>query len=162
MFGSVPEPFSVYRDIRALPAGHTQWIDIVGPREPKAFASLVSILAKGARTPMERAEMSDRVRAAVLDSVRAHTVADVEIGAFLSAGVDSGAILGLMRDAGQHGVRAITLAFDEFQGTEEDELIIAARVADRFQMQHTVRRVTKREFLDDLPKILETMDQPSN
>src|SRR5204862_888865 len=40
IFGSVPEPFTVYRDIRALPAGHTQWVDRSGPREPERFANL--------------------------------------------------------------------------------------------------------------------------
>ena len=51
LFGSVPEPFTLYREIRALPAGHTQWIDAAGPREPKPFASLAAILAEGARKP---------------------------------------------------------------------------------------------------------------
>src|SRR5215469_2446449 len=37
LWGSVPEPFTLYRDIRLLPAGHTQWVDASGPREPKAF-----------------------------------------------------------------------------------------------------------------------------
>src|SRR5262249_50067140 len=45
LFGSVPEPFTTYRDIRALPAGHTQWIDAAGPREPKSFANLAMLLA---------------------------------------------------------------------------------------------------------------------
>jgi asparagine synthase (glutamine-hydrolysing) len=161
LFGSVPEPFTLYRDIRALPAGCTQWVDAAGPREPRPFASLATILAEGARRPTPRAEMSDLMRSAVLDSVRAHLVADVEVGAFLSAGVDSGALLGLMRDAGQHEARAITLAFDEFRGTEEDESLLAARVAERYKMRHVVRRVGEREFLDDLPAIFAAMDQPS-
>ena len=37
LFGSVPEPFTLYREIRALPAGHSQWIDAAGPREPKPY-----------------------------------------------------------------------------------------------------------------------------
>ncbi|HUX46076.1 MAG TPA: hypothetical protein VMV57_15115, partial [Terracidiphilus sp.] len=40
LFGSVPEPFTLYREIRALPAGHFQWIDEAGPREPRRFANL--------------------------------------------------------------------------------------------------------------------------
>jgi asparagine synthase (glutamine-hydrolysing) len=160
LFGSVPEPFTLYRDIRALPAGHTQWVDSAGPREPKAFASLAMVLAEGARRAIPQSDAPDLVRTAVLDSVRAHLLADVEVGAFLSAGVDSGALLGLMRDAGQQ-IRAITLAFDEFQGTEEDESVFAARVAERYAMPHSVRRVSEREFIEDLPKILQAMDQPS-
>ena len=48
LFGSVPEPFTLYREIRALPAGHSQWIDAAGPQEPRPFASIAAILAKGA------------------------------------------------------------------------------------------------------------------
>ena len=97
----------------------------------------------------------------MLDSVRAHLLADVEVGIFLSAGVDSGALLGLMRDAGQQEIRAITLAFEEFSGTAEDEAPLAAQVAERYGANHIVRRVSEQEFRDDLPAILDAMDQPS-
>ena len=65
----------------------------------------------------------------VLDSVRHHLVADVPVGVFLSAGIDSGALVGLMRDAGTRDIRAVTLAFEEFRGTLEDEAPLAAEVA---------------------------------
>jgi asparagine synthase (glutamine-hydrolysing) len=93
--------------------------------------------------------------------VHAHLLADVEVGMFLSAGVDSGALLGLMADAGRHDIRAITLAFDEFRGTAEDEAPFAAQVAERYGAEHIVRHVGEREFRDDLPAIIEAMDQPS-
>lgn len=161
LFGSVPEPFTLYREIRALPAGHTQIIDVAGPREPHPFASLAAVLAEGARHPALPGELAERVRAGTLDSVRAHLVADVEVGHFLSAGVDSGAVLGVMRDAGQNKVRAITLGFDEFLDSEDDEVPLAARVADYYGAEHIVRRVNKREFDKDLPAIFDAMDQPS-
>jgi asparagine synthase (glutamine-hydrolysing) len=161
LFGSVPEPFTLYRDIRALPAGHTQWIDTVGPREPKSFANLAAAVAEGASQKVRADELRSRVRTAVLDSVRAHLVSDVEVGTFLSAGVDSGALLGLMADAGQRGVRAITLSFEEFRGSDEDEAPLAARVAAHYGAQHVVRRVRETEFQEDLPAILQAMDQPS-
>jgi len=159
LFGSVPEPFTTYRDIRALPAGHTQWVDGAGPHEPKSFANLAMLLAAKGEAPA--AGLGDLVRTAVSDSVRAHLLADVEVGAFLSAGVDSGALLGLMREAGQGEIRAITLAFEEFRGTEEDEAPLAALVAKQYGARHVVRRVSQREFFDDLPTILDAMDQPS-
>ena len=111
--------------------------------------------------PLPAVEFEERVRAAVLDSVRAHLLADVEVGIFLSAGVDSGALLGLMRDAGQQEIRAITLAFEEFSGTAEDEAPLAAQIAERYGAKHIVRRVSEQEFRDDLPAILDAMDQPS-
>jgi asparagine synthase (glutamine-hydrolysing) len=161
LFGSVPEPFTLYRDVRSLPAGHTQWVDAAGPREPKPFSNLAEVLAKGAANPAPAAEIPERVRTGVLDSVRAHLLADVEVGIFLSAGVDSGALLGCMRDAGQHEIRAITLAFEEFHGTSEDEAPLAARVCERYRAHHIVRHFSEQEFVEDLPMILEAMDQPS-
>jgi asparagine synthase (glutamine-hydrolysing) len=161
LFGSLPEPFTLYRDIRALPAGHTQWVDSAGPREPKPFSNLADVLAKGAANPAPAAEIPERVRASVLDSVRAHLLADVEVGIFLSAGVDSGALLGCMRDAGQHEIRAITLAFEEFHGTSEDEAPLATRACEHYGAHHIVRPLCEREFVEDLPAILEAMDQPS-
>jgi asparagine synthase (glutamine-hydrolysing) len=161
LFGSVPEPFTLYRDIRALPAGHTQRVDAAGPREPVPFTKLAAILAEGAAHPAAIGELPERLRGAALDSVRAHLLADVEVGIFLSAGVDSGALLGLARDAGQRATRAITLGFEEFCGTAEDEAPLAAQVAERYGARHITRRVSEREFRADLPAIIEAMDQPS-
>ncbi|MGA8076698.1 MAG: asparagine synthase (glutamine-hydrolyzing) [Xanthobacteraceae bacterium] len=161
LFGSVPEPFTLYRAIRALPAGHTQWIDAAGPHPPQRYVTLAEIVQRGMDDPSPRAALSERLRDCAADSVKAHLLADVEVGIFLSAGVDSGALLGLMRDAGQRDIRAITLAFDEFRATEEDEAPHAARIAARYEAHHVVRRVGEREFSHDLPAIFDAMDQPS-
>ncbi|MFZ0845990.1 MAG: asparagine synthase (glutamine-hydrolyzing) [Pseudolabrys sp.] len=161
LFGSVPDPFTLYREIRALPAGHTQWVDAAGPREPKRFANLAAVLAKGAAFPASVNELNERLRNAVAESVSAHLLSDVEVGVFLSAGVDSGALLGLMRDAGSSNVHAITLAFDEFKASPEDEAPLAALVAEQYAARHTVRRISEGEFQNDLPTILDAMDQPS-
>jgi asparagine synthase (glutamine-hydrolysing) len=161
LFGSVPEPFTLYRDVRALKAGHTQWVDRMGVREPRPFINLSGILAEGARAPSHAAERAKLVRDAALDSVRSHLLADVEVGIFLSAGIDSGALLGLMRDAAQSDILAITLAFEEFRGTTEDESPLAGLVAKRYGARHVVRRVGEAEFREDLPAILSAMDQPS-
>ena len=161
LWGSVPEPFTLYRDIRALPAGHTQWIDKAGPRAPQPYIHFASILAEGARAPLAAAQIAPEVRDAVKDSVAAHLLADVEVGVFLSAGVDSGAMLGLMRDAGCSNATAITLSFAEFRGSSEDEAPLAALVAQKYEAKHIVRTVGEAEFRADLPAILAAMDQPS-
>jgi len=161
LFGSVPEPFTLYRDIRALPAGHTQWIDASGPQAPVAFAAIAAVVASAAAAPASAVELSARLRPALCDSVRAHLVADVEVGLFLSAGVDSGSLLGLMRDAGAARVRALTLTFDEFAGTRADEAPLAGRLARHYGAEHVLRRVGRDEFERDLPAILAAMDQPS-
>jgi asparagine synthase (glutamine-hydrolysing) len=161
LFGSVPEPFTLYRRIRSLPAGHWQWIDAAGPREPVRFAHLAAVLAAGAALREPAPPLHDRLPDALRDSVRAHLLADVDVGLFLSGGVDSGALLGLMAEAAGRNVCAITLAFDEFRDSGEDEVPAAAQVAKRYSARHVVRRVGEREFRADVPAIIEAMDQPS-
>lgn len=162
IWGSVPEPFTLYREIRSLPAGHTQIIDEAGPQEPKSYTSIALIMTQKVNgTASDLGDVGFHVRNAALESVRAHLLADVEVGLFLSAGVDSGALLGLMRDAGQRKIRAVTLGFEEFCGSPEDEVPAAARVAAFYGAEHVVRIVAEAEFREDLPNILASMDQPS-
>ncbi|ORE91082.1 asparagine synthase [Stappia sp. 22II-S9-Z10] len=161
LWGSIPEPFTLYRAVRTLPAGNFQWVDAAGPRPPVAYASVTGAFVAGAAHAAAPEAIGRLVREAALDSVRAHLLADVEVGLFLSAGIDSSALLGLMRDAGQDRIRAVTLAFAEFRGSAEDEAPLAAEVAAHYGAEHVVRVVDEAEFRTDLPTILASMDQPS-
>jgi asparagine synthase (glutamine-hydrolysing) len=166
LFGSVPEPFTAYREIRALPAGTTLLVDRLGGGEPRRYHSVAQVWREAedsapGRRGADSAGAMEEVRSALLDSVRHHLVADVPVGAFLSAGIDSGALVGLMRDAGRQDVETVTLAFGEFRGRPEDEAPLAEEVARQYGTRHTTRVVTRAEFDADLPRILEAMDQPS-
>jgi asparagine synthase (glutamine-hydrolysing) len=159
LFGHVPEPFSLHREIRALPAGHTMTVDWLGPRSPERVHHVATVLHDA--EPVDRSQRETTIREAVADSVRHHLLADVEVGVFLSAGVDSGAILGLVSEIADRPPRAITLAFEEFRGSAEDEAPLAAAVARHHGAEHLVRTVDEAEFRADLPRILEAMDTPS-
>jgi len=160
LLGSVPEPFTWHRAVRALPAGSTLWVDGQGAAEPERWFSLAREQQQAAeRRPT--GERDEALRAALRDTVRAHLVADVPVGAFLSSGIDSGALLGLMAEAGASPVRAVTLGFAEHEGSHDDEAPLAAAVAQRYGARHSVRRVDSAELEADLPKILDAMDQPS-
>ncbi len=164
LFGSVPEPFTTYQQIRALPAGSTLWVNSIGPSEPKRFFSIAGEFCAAAdqvRSPDEVEAIDVTVRQALLDSVRHHLVSDVPVGAFLSSGIDSGTLVGLMRDAGQDDIQTVTLGFEEFKGTPADEVPLASEIAARYGTRHTNRYVTIHEFAADLPKLLDAMDQPS-
>jgi asparagine synthase (glutamine-hydrolysing) len=163
IFGSVPEPFTVYREIRNLPAGSTVWVDSHGAREPARYFSIAEVYARAEGDPpsLSASEIQEALRTALLDSVRHHMVADVPVGIFLSAGLDSGALLGLMRDVRQHDIHAVTLAYEEFENKHEDEAPLAAKCAARYGSKHTIRVVREREFHDDLPLIFDAMDQPT-
>ncbi len=163
LFGSVPEPFTIYEGIAALPAGCTLTVGHDGVGAVRRYHTIGAVLLEAEQACEARAvaNPTETMRLALLDSVRHHLVADVPVGAFLSAGVDSGALVGLMRDAGQSEIRTVTLAYDEFRDGRNDESSLASKTAARYGTTHTTRRVTAEEFHAELPRILEAMDQPS-
>lgn len=166
LWGSVPEPFTTYQAIRALPAGSTMLVDRIGAHEPRRYHSISQVHCDGEtherrRGALTTTQTQTEIREALLDSVRHHLIADVPVGAFLSAGIDSGALVGLMRDAGQRDIQTVTLSFEEFHGRAEDEAPLAEEVARVYGTRHSTRTVTECEFKSDLPRILEAMDQPT-
>jgi asparagine synthase (glutamine-hydrolysing) len=162
LFGHVPEPHTLYRGIRALPAGHTLWIDDDGPRRPVAFGRIPQMLAhaedKASALSLEDAQI--RLRNALTDSVRHHLMADVEVGLFLSAGLDSATLAALLaeQDAPLH---TVTLGFEEYRGTREDEVPLAEKIAARYGAEHETVWVTQSDFEAAHDDLMVAMDQPT-
>jgi asparagine synthase (glutamine-hydrolysing) len=155
VLGSVPEPRTAWTSIRSVPAGSTMTLNRRGAASARTFFSVVGELGRAADAPSD-----GDLASAIADSVRAHLVADVEVGAFLSAGVDSGAILALAsQELGT--VAAVTLGFDEFRGTHADETVLAALVARTYGAKHSVEVISRAECNASLPRFLAAMDQPS-
>ena len=156
VWGSVPEPCTIVRGISALPAGHFLRVSADGVADdPQAFLEVSELFRRSL------AEPPCDPREALRDSVRKHMLADTEVGCFLSAGVDSGAILGIMRDCAPPRLRAITLRFAEFSGTERDESPLAAEVARLYGASHEIDTIEPGDFEASLPAIFAAMDQPS-
>ncbi len=172
LFGSVPEPFTILRAVRALAAGTALWVEHRGRGTPRRYFSIAQVWREAAQQAQSGPgdDTAEQIRAALADSVRHHQVADVPVGAFLSAGIDSSALVGLMTE-GDAGSRAdgaagaalhtLTLAFAEFRGTPQDEAPLAEGVARHYGTAHRTRLVAEQEFRTDLPRILAAMDQPS-
>ena len=159
LMGAVPEPFTMYRSMRALEAGHHLSVTSAGPGEPYRYAHVASVLA--AASPDDSSNLDELIAEAARDSVRAHLVADVEVGLLLSAGIDSGALLGLMRDCGQQRVRAFTIDFPELRGTTMEETPLAEQIAARYGAQHQIDRISAEEFNRCTEQIFNDMDQPT-
>lgn len=161
LLGSVPEPHTGYRDISALPAGHCAWIEDGCAGALRCWDDIGRHWHQAPRAALPDAEVYQRVQEALRESVARHLVADVPVGVFLSGGIDSGALAGLMIEAGARDLTGVTIAYEEFAGRHEDEAPVAAALAAHYGIAHHVRRVGREEFLADLPCILEAMDQPS-
>lgn len=160
--GSVPEPFTIYEAVRELPAGSSMTVTSDGPAEPRSYFSIATVLRDAVR---DRRRYSDEERAAIIaegvrESVRYHLVADVPVGAFLSAGRDSGTVTALAVEDGRT-MRTVTLRFGEYVGTEKDEAPLAAVTASELGTIHRTYTLTRDVFRSALPHALEAMDQPS-
>jgi asparagine synthase (glutamine-hydrolysing) len=161
--GTVPEPFTMYRAIRALPAGSYCYVDANGVSEPRQYFSIAATLrdaVENARSVSE-AERQEAVHDAVLESVRYHMVADVPVGAFLSAGIDSTAVVALARESGASDLQTMTLRFEEYRGRDNDEAPLASLVANEYGVRHTIRDLALDDFRKELPNIFAAMDQPT-
>ena len=160
LWGSVPEPYTLFRGIRSLPPGH--WIKVQHGKasDPVCFDSpLLALRNTPCAKPGEEASALDAMAQAVRDSVLAHMVADVPVGVFLSAGLDSTMLAAC---AAHHGeLHTITLGFDEYANTQQDEAALAGEVAACLNAKHALRRVSAADFAADRECLLEAMDQPS-
>jgi asparagine synthase (glutamine-hydrolysing) len=161
--GTVPQPFTTHTAIRALQPGHHATITSEGDIAIQRYFSLAEVY----RTGVERAdevphgEWHGLVAEAIRESVRYHLVADVPLGAFLSAGKDSTTVVALACEAGYRDLTGVTIRTQEFAGSEQDEAPVATVLARHYGFNHIIRTVTREEFHSDLPRILAAMDQPT-
>ena len=162
LWGSVPAPYTLYRGIRNLPAGHFMWVRAQGASAPEPFCRVTDLLAAAATAPARgtRGDAIDAIGAALRDSIAAHHVADVPVGVFLSAGLDSALITALST---AHGERphTLTLAFAEYVGTANDEAPMAEQLAAQLGTRHATVMVRKADFEEQRERLLAAMDQPS-
>lgn len=138
--GYVPDHACIVAGVRKLPAGHFLHLERSKPvPEPRRWWDIdFSRRAKGSVRDLE-AELIDRMRTAV----RSRMVADVPLGAFLSGGVDSSAVVALMAEASAKAVRTCSIGFDE---ADHDETAYARMVAERFATDHRTRTVASDDF----------------
>jgi asparagine synthase (glutamine-hydrolysing) len=157
LWGYVPEPFSWWEGIRMLPAGHV-WRLQAGepPGEPKPYLTVETLY----ENCKPRELSADELQEALLKSVRYHLVADVPVGILLSAGIDSNVIAALAATLGQR-LTAVTLAFEEYRGTPQDETVLAAAMARQLGIPHITATINREEFESLVDDFFASMDQPT-
>ncbi len=163
LFGSVADPFTLYRNIRALPAGSTLWVDQHGAGQPRQFFRIANEFAAAEANPQELEEdgLTTLVNEALRDSVCHHLIADVPVGLFLSSGIDSTSLAGLATEVGTKNLRTLTLGFHEYRNTANDEVPLAETVARHFGTTHQTKWVDRAAFDQELSSVIHAMDQPS-
>ena len=130
-FNSVPAPYSIFRDVRKLPAGHVLvWEN--GAVTLERYARPGPAAEDELRTGDE-AELVEELRARLRDSVKAHLLSDVPVGVLLSGGVDSAVLAALAAQETPEAVHTFTIGFAERSFDERDD---ARLVAERYGTEH--------------------------
>jgi asparagine synthase (glutamine-hydrolysing) len=156
LWGHIPEPFTWWAGIRALPAGHVLRVRAGAACHSKPFAKIEDAYVHCPARPLHSGELRGLLR----DSVSHHLVSDVPVGVFLSAGIDSNVVAALASEL-RPNLQAVTLAFDEFAGTENDEAPLAEAAARAIGCEHTVCRIGRSEFEAVIDDFFACMDQPT-
>jgi asparagine synthase (glutamine-hydrolysing) len=151
-FGYVPGERSLFKGVRKLLPGHTLCA-ADGRVEVRPYWELPS-----EKTSSSPDEIADELRALLLDATRLQLRSDVPIGVFLSGGVDSSAIVSLVKAAGTERVKTFSVAYAE--GREFDETEFAMLVARRFGTEHHVLHLDSSRFADFIPQFAWHMDEP--
>jgi asparagine synthase (glutamine-hydrolysing) len=154
-YQSVSYPFSPVEGIRQLEAG--SWIKIKdGALEKRVYWDVTANTVDFDFS--DKAAVQQRIRQLMLQSIERRLVSDVPVGAFLSGGIDSSAVVGLMAEAGASRPNTFNIAFQE---EEFDESAYAELVAKKFNTAHTKILLRPTIFLDELRSALDAMDTPS-
>ena len=162
--GSVPEPATLVAGVRRLGAGHwLHWRDGASRIEPWWPLPESLLMGRNRESSNRPAPINDQeaaiqlTRSALRESVAAHMVSDVPVGLFLSAGLDSAALLALAPP----GLHTFTIGFDDPGSEGFDESKPAAKIAALFGAEHTPLTLRAEQARTWLPEFLASQDQPS-
>ena len=149
----IPAPYSIYQGIRKLEAGCLLTVSLAQP-EPHItrYWSAVQVAVAGAAQPFAGTALQavDALEGLLKSAVALQMVADVPLGAFLSGGVDSSAVVALMQTQSAQRVKTFTIGFNEAGYNEAQH---AKAVAKHLGTEHTELYVTPQQALDVIPRL---------
>src|ERR1700757_3437900 len=161
LFGSVSEPVTLVEGVYSLPPGHRLLLHLPdrrrSPRARPWWDPAHSVAARDPRRPRNFTTAVPRVRALLEDAVRAHLIADVPVGLFLSSGLDSSAIAAFAARV-QKDIKSFTLSFPD---TPYDEAPLARHVAEATGTKHTEIPLHGPDMLARLDEAVSALDQPT-
>ena len=149
----VPGDLSIFSSVRKIPPAH-----VLTYRRGRLHLSRYWQVQPDPDNSQTVDEWIEQVREGLLDAVEAHMVSDVPVGAFLSGGLDSGAMVALMARASSDPIRTFTVGFTTPVGSF-DERAPARAVADRYGTHHQECMLAP-DVSSILPRIVDAFDEP--
>ena len=149
-FNSVPTEETLFKNVFRLEPGHRMMYQ-AGKITIEKFFELDLDDAAASKT-YDPETAAQQIRAAMEDSVKAHGFADVEIGGFLSSGIDSSYLVSLAKPD-----KTFTVGYDD---PKYDEISYAKDLAEKLQIKNFSRTITKEDYIKAFPDIVYHMDEP--
>ncbi len=156
LYQSVYAPRTIVEGISQLPAGCYATFSN-GKLKIEPYWRIEKAAAE--RVSESASEVKKRIRELLLASVEMRMISDVRLGAFLSGGIDSSTIVGLMAEVSSQPVDTFSVTFAAEK--EYDEAEYSDLIAKRFRTRHTRVGLTVDDLLEELPEALSRMDSPS-
>ena len=147
----IPDPKTIFENIYKLEPGHTLFVDSNGIKKKQYWN-----LSFAKKANISETLISEQLLSLVDQSVKERMVSDVPLGAFLSGGVDSSGVVGLMAKNSNSQVTTCSIGFDS---KKYDEVEFASKVANQFNTDHHEFTV-KQTVEDQLTKIVSYFDEP--
>ena len=158
-YNYVPSPQTIFHGVFKLPPGHILQLPHAGVPEVRPYwdSRRVVVAAAASRLEISEEEAVDRLESLLRDAVREHMVADVPVGAFLSGGVDSSAVVALMQAESHRPINTYTIGFAE---PRHDEAPYARAVAAHLGTAHTELYAAPEHVLEMIPALPQWYDEP--
>lgn len=161
--GYIPAPYSIYQGIYKLEAGNilTLRLPYRGLESVRCapYWSVKEAAKRGQENPFSGSpkEAADELERLLTESVREQMVADVPVGAFLSAGIDSSTIVALMQSLHHGKVKSFTIGMEE---KGYNEAVYAREIADHLGTEHTELYITEADAKAVIPKLAHMFGEP--
>jgi asparagine synthase (glutamine-hydrolysing) len=150
-----PAPMTMFKGIKKLPAGHRMTIDGSGTVHEDTYWD--AIVAPPQRQYPDD-YYSERALSLLREAARMHMISDVPVGAFLSGGLDSSAMVALMAEQSDQKINTFSVGFANYEAY--NELEYARQVAKRFGTNHHEVIIDHKQALDYLPELVHSQDEP--
>lgn len=155
MYQTVLAPNTMVKGIKMLMPGHYMEIE----KEKVSISEYYSVNKISRESEnLTYQQVCSKVNELLALSVQQRLVADVPFGAFLSGGIDSSAVVGLMSKVSSEQIQTFNISFDE---SEFSESHYAQIIAKKYNTKHHEIKLTPADFLKQLPEALSAMDHPS-
>jgi asparagine synthase (glutamine-hydrolysing) len=155
----VPAPYTIVAGVRKLPPATVRVIERGGETRDHVYWQ-PPYTRDPAHAGMDGREWEEAVLASLRTAVERRLVADVPVGVLLSGGVDSSLIVGLLAEAGQHGLSTFSIGFEAAGGEEGDEFKYSDIVAEHFATDHHQIRIGTERMLPALGDAIYAMSEP--